>query len=353
MSITNITINGADGSTVDELGEVLRSLETGGRGGINSGTSVKDSDRPVSDDVLMRFIDGAFSDENKQFDGTELDGLKALIDHFGSDAASRADSPTRKPRDRGETESPTDGKDSSSSSELTPQEFMSKLNDIALRTGKDFGADEEKLLDLGKKLINATPEQQQAFLDKAESYMGDGDLKQVGVLLEAFADGLLDKSSESSTNDESSVEKKSFMDKVEDLLAESQEGKKGPGEIMAREAAELLEDNPKVDQDAFLKELDKLLNNEDQNGDYKKDIDETNGREGTVLKKMAEAFKDLPSDRGDESSVDSSDYDYSGVISAYLKDIDSDGDIDPKELAGLKRLLDATMNPDSLVATST
>lgn len=256
----------------------------------------------------------------------------------------------------------SDAMSSNSGKGPTPQDFMSQLNDIAGKS-EDWSAGEDKLLNQGKRLMNATPEQRQAFLDKAEDLMKGSDPEDTDASaedletteisgreaseLEGFVDGLLNDASESSqgTDGADSGEDKSFMDQVDDILAQSQGGEEGPGEKMAREAAKMLEDNPEEDQQAFLDELDKMLNNADGNGDYEKDIDEANDHEGTMLKKMAEAFDELPSDRGDSSDGSSGSESSSGngsVLSALIKQYGGDDHISTAELASLRAAVDAT-----------
>ena len=221
------------------------------------------------------------------------------------------------------------------------------------------------MLDQGKRLMNATPEQQQAFLDKASSMMDDNDINETddreGSQLESFVDGLLTKGSESSKDaDKPDGADKSFMDKVGDLLNQSQDGKEGPGEKMAREAAQMLEDNPQEDQQAFLDKLEQMLNNTDGNGDYDKDIDETNDNEGTMLKKMAEAFEQLPGDRGSNSSEspgasksDSSSTEGNGALSEFLKEVASDGEVSDSDISALRALIKATESKDSKAEMTT
>jgi hypothetical protein len=231
-------------------------------------------------------------------------------------------------------------------SDLTPQEFMSKLNDVAGKSDS-FGEGESDLLEQGKRLVNASPEKQQEFLKRAEDPVDDGKVSRSEAKdLKSFVDGLLagDSQSPEGSDDAGETEDKSFMDQVDDILAQS-EGE-GPGEKMAREAAKMLEDNPEEDQKAFLAELEKMLNNED--GDYDKDIDETNDGEGSMLKNMAEAFDDLPSDRGesrDGSSGMNSSSDGSSAISAMLdlfqsKYGDGGSEITDAEASALRAVLD-------------
>jgi hypothetical protein len=247
------------------------------------------------------------------------------------------------------------------SSALTPQDFQKQLSDIAGES-EDWSAGEDKMLEQGKRLMNATPEQQQAFLDKAKELMGGSDATDTDASpedlatteisgreaseLEGFADGLLNSASQSSGGADGAESDKanSFTDKVERLLKQS--GDDGPGEQMARDAAKMLADNPPEDQQAFLEQLEKLLNNADE--DHGKDIDETNHNEGKILKKMAEALEELPSDRGESSggsSGSNSSLSDSGVISALLDHItskSSDGgrEITPKEATALRALLE-------------
>jgi hypothetical protein len=238
-----------------------------------------------------------------------------------------------------------------SSSDLTPQEFMSQLNDVADES-KGLTDGEKKMLDAGKGMINATPEQQQAFLDRAKSLAEDsGEIDdEQAANLSGFADGLMNDAAEGSTGADGSeeTEDKSFMDQVDAILAQSQDGEEGPGEKMAREAAKLLEDNPEEDQKAFLAELEKMLNNKDGNGDHEKDIDEKNDGEGTMLKNMAEAFEELPSDRGDSSDETSSSESSSSendAIASMLLDLvvselaSGSGDFDDAAAARLKSAL--------------
>lgn len=321
--------------------------------GSTSDSSAKDSSAgPVTSEVLSQFIESAF--EDGKLDNNEVEGLKALAEKASDTGATGQSAGTS-------DDSGTDETKSESSDDLTPQDFMSQLTDIADKSD-GFGPGEEKMLDQGKRLMNAKPEQQQAFLDKAESMMGDNDINQKddgeGDELEAFVHGLLDKSSESSGGTEGSgdTQEKSFMQKVDDLLAESQGGDEGPGEKMARDAAKMLEDNPKEDQQAFLDEMDKLLNNTDGNGDYKKDIDQTTDGEGTMLKKMAEAFEELPSDRGESSggsSESDSSSDSNSAVSAFLKDVTSDGEISDSEISALRALVKATASEDAQAETAT
>lgn len=245
------------------------------------------------------------------------------------------------------------GRNEGGSESLTPQDFMSQLLDIADKS-EGFGPGEEKMLDLGKKMINATPEQQQAVLDKANEYLDDdGDINETddkeASMLEAFADGLMADGSESAEESEGVDDEGSFMDKAEALIAES-DNDSGPGEKMAREAAKMLEDNPEADQEAFLEQLDKLVNNPDE--DYDQDLDETNDGEGTMLKKMAEAFDELPSDRGESSDDRDSTTDSSGgsdgaSISNFLDSLtasrsDGGSDVTERELAALRAFVDST-----------
>jgi hypothetical protein len=303
-----------------------------------SETSSSDSSAgPVTSDVLSQYIESAF--EDGELDSNELEGLQSL-----TDAGSTDDT------DSTSNDSDTDETDSDSSSDLTPQEFMSQLNDVADEE-KGLTDGERKMLDEGQRMIDATPEQQQAFLDKAES-LGDGS-DEIGdeeaAELSGFADGLLNDAAEDSTGADGSdeTEEKPFMDQVEDMLAQSQGGDEGPGEKMAREAAEMLKDNPEADQQAFLDELDKMLNNTDSNGDYEKDIDEKNDGEGTMLKNMAEAFE-KPHDTGDssnESSDSGSSSDSDSTISALLDHItsnSSDGgdEVTANEASALRALLE-------------
>jgi hypothetical protein len=208
------------------------------------------------------------------------------------------------------------------------------------------------MLEAGKGMINATPEQQQAFLDKAKELSADGEIDDnKAAELEGFADGLMNEASDSGeTSGTDSAEEKPFMDQVDDLLSQSQGGNEGPGEKMAREAAEMLQDNPEEDQQAFLDELETMLNNTDGNGDYEKDIDETNDGEGTMLKNMAEAFEDLPSDRsGDSSDSGGSDSTSSGdaAVREFLNDVSSDGELSDSDITALRALINATATEES------
>jgi hypothetical protein len=248
------------------------------------------------------------------------------------------------------------------SSDLTPQDFMSQLNDIADET-KGLTDGERKMLDEGKGMINATPQQQQEFLDRAKSLakdsgeIGDEEAADLG----GFADGLMNDAAEGATGADGSdeAEDKPFMDQVEDLLAQSQDGDEGPGEKMAREAAKMLKDNSKEDQQAFLDELEKMLNNTDGNGDHEKDIDETNDGEGTMLKNMAEAFEDLSSDGGESSDgssgSNSSSNDRSDISSMLLDFIQSESgeggsEITDAEASLLREVLNNTENSETETA---
>lgn len=245
--------------------------------------------------------------------------------------------------------------DGKGGSDLTPQEFMSKLNDVAGKSDK-FGEGESGLLEQGKRLVNASPEKQQEFLKRAEDAMNDGKVSRSEAKdLNSFVDGLLagDSQSPEGSDGAGETEDKSFMEQVDDLLAQSQGGEEGPGEKLAREAAMMLEDNPEEDQMAFLAELEKMLNNED--GDYDKDIDETNDGEGSMLKNMAEAFDELPSDRGeskDGSSGMNSSSDGSSAISAMLdlfqsKYGDGGSEITDAEASALRAVLDTMENSEA------
>jgi hypothetical protein len=321
-----INISG-NGNNVDDL-LAKQGGETPDTPSPANGSSGADGSSALSDFIEKAFADG-------KLDDNELKGLKALS---GNDGGSKD---TSKSGDNGST----------------PQDFMSQLADIADKS-EGFGPGEEKMLDQGKRLMNATPEQRQAFLDKAQSMMDDKDINEKddkeGSQLESFVDGLLNQGSQSSKNADGAggaggSQDKSFMDKVEDLLGQSQDGKgSGPGENMAREAAEMLKDNPQEDQQAFLKELEKLLNNEDGNGDYKKDIDQKNDNEGTILKKMAEAFEEGPSDRSrgtsdsSSSNSDSSSTKGNGAIKEFLNEAKSDGEVSDKDISALRALVHAT-----------
>jgi hypothetical protein len=329
--------NEVTGNSANELGADSPDTSAGKR-----------SQGPAGNDLLSEFMKLAYGDG--KLDDNDLEAMKALVDK-ASDGGGTDNS---KNSSEGTSESGSD-------KELTPQGFMSQLTDIADRS-EGFGAGEEKMLDQGKRLMNATPEQQQAFLDKAESMMGDNDINQKddgeGDKLEAFVDGLLDKSSGSSKGAEGNggTQEKSFMQKVEDLLAQSQDGNEGPGEKMARDAAKMLKDNPKEDQQAFLDKMDKLLNNTDGDGNNKKDIDQTNDSEGTMLKKMAEAFEELPSDRGESSNKSSNSSSSSGsnsAVSAFLKDITSDGEVSDSDISALRALVKATEPQGAEAETAT
>jgi hypothetical protein len=334
MSITNINISDSN------VEDILSNAETDG--GSSRSESADGGAGSVTSELLSKFLDGAF--EDGKLDKNELAGLKAL-----TKLASGNQESTGKTED-----SSTDESDSTSSEGPTPQEFMSKLNDIASESknkanGFKPGSGEDNMYEQAKRLMNATPEQRQAFLDKASELMDGGKInKQEDAELKGFTDGLLNDSSNST--EEGSETEKPFMDQVEDLLAQSQGGDEGPGEKMAREAAKLLEDNPEEDQQAFLDELDKLLNNVDGNGDYAKDIDEKNDGEGTMLKKMAEAFEELPADRGDSSSGSDAKSGSNSAVSAFLKDITSDGDISDSEISALRALVKATETEEAEMA---
>jgi hypothetical protein len=299
----------------------------------------------ASSSELSQLIQAAFKDGT--LDGNELKALQAFAPNQNATSADESSQSSSESFEASE---------SSDSGELTPQEFMSELTDkVADSTG--FGDGEETVLDLGKKLMNASPQQQQAFLDKVDEYLseeGEDDDYEGNIdtpdakELSAFVDGLMSEGSESAEGTDGADESgndSSFMDKVDELLAESQKGNEGTGETMAREAAEMLEDNPVEDQEAFLEQLEKFLNNAD--GDYDKDIDEKgrgeeNSNEGTMLKKFAEALEELPSDRG-ESSMDGSDAAESGneALRNFL-DKASSGGFDNSELLALRELVGAT-----------
>jgi hypothetical protein len=329
MFDTNITID--DNTIGDDFGSEVDNDST-------SETSSSDSSTgPVTSDVLSQYIESAFEDGT--LDRNELRGLNAL-----TDAASTGDTGSTS------NDSGTDETDSEDSSDLTPQDFMSELNDIADEE-KGLTDGERKMLDEGQRMINATPEQQQAFLDKAKSLAEEsGEIgDEQAAELSGFADGLLNDAAEDSTGTDGvdEGEEKPFMDKVEDLLAQSQGGDEGPGEKMAREAAEMLKDNPEADQQAFLDELDKMLNNTDGNGDYEQDVDETNDGEGTMLKNMAESFEGLrDTDGSSNGSTDSgSSSGGDSTISALLDHIttnSSDGgnEVTANEASALRALLD-------------
>jgi hypothetical protein len=277
-------------------------------GGISTGTN----DNTETD---------ATSDSNNNLDNTielleaQAKSLEDLIDDSG--------------------DAPDDAESATSSEGLTPQKFMSELNDIASKS-EDFGPGERKVLEQAQRLINATPEQKQAYLDKAEKAIEmsdpsdtdasqeDLDLTEISgreaAKLEGFVDGLL--FNDESDSSETAEDKPSFMDKVNSLLdgtpveGDGDDMADGDAEgatsevddaidnamvsedakAMVQEAAKLLEDNPEVDQEAFLAELMKMMDNDVGSDGY--DIDEN---EGFMLKNMAEAFEELPSDRGESS----------------------------------------------------
>jgi hypothetical protein len=293
-------------------------------------------------ELLSKFLDGAF--EDGKLDDNEMKALETLADTVGGSEGS----------DESEGTDGTDGTDESDdsgeTSELTPQDFMSELNGLADET-KGLTDGEKKMLEAGKGMINATPEQQQAFLDKAKELSADGEIDDnKAAELEGFADGLMNEASDSGeTSGTDSAEEKPFMDQVEDLLSQSQGGDEGPGEKMAREAAQMLEDNPEEDQQAFLDELETMLNNTDGNGDYEKDIDEKNDGEGTMLKNMAEAFEDLPSDRSDsgDSSDSGSTSSDNTAVRDFLNEVTSDGEVSDSDITALRALIDATATEES------
>lgn len=304
--------------------------------GSDNGSSTEGTNEEVPDsinsDALVEYLRGAL--EDGKFSKNEQKIAESLAEVIG-----------------GSEDSDEDLSPDESANELTPQDFISELNDIADKR-KGLTEGERGMLDDGQRMINATPEQQQAFLDKAKALADEnGEIgDEESAELSGFADGLMNDASDSSTGSDGSggAEQKPFMEKVEDLLAESHDGsesRKAPGEKLAREAAEMLKDNPEVDQEAFLDELEKLLNNADGNGDYKKDIDETNDGEGTMLKNMAEAFDDLPSNRGeslrglsDENASSST----NSIVKFMLEDIASDNEVSDREISELRALLEAT-----------
>jgi hypothetical protein len=340
----------------------------------------------VDTDALDDALQGAQNNSNRTRDADPAQGYESLDDLLGAldESVAELDNAVNAESDSGSTEFKADGEltgdeslselgeeldyamgelndalagdagGAEESSELTPQDFQKQLSDIAGKS-EDWGAaGEEAMLDQGKRLMNATPEQQQAFLDKAKELMdgsGDGDSAsdisgREGSELKGFVDGLLNDASQSADDAEGADgESGSFMDKVEDLLGQS--GNQAEGEKLAREAAKLLEDNPEEDKQAFLEQLEKVLNNADE--DYDKDVDQTNHNEGTILKKMAEAFEELSSDRG-ESSEGSSGSDSSasdtGAISTMLLDIvtnkgsEGGSEITPAEASTLRAFLD-------------
>jgi hypothetical protein len=323
------SINGA-GNTV--INNYYDSEDSG-----STDTATDQTTDSASSDALVEYLKDAL--EDGKFSKAEQEVAEAMAEAKGGSDETSGDSGT-------------DETESDSSSELTPQDFMSQLNDIAGES-KGLTDGERKMLDEGQRMINATPEQQQAFLDKAKSLAEDGG--EIGdeeaAELAGFADGLMNDAAESTTGSDE-AEEKPFMDQVEDLLAQSQNGDEGPGEKLAREAAEMLKDNPEADQQAFLDELDKMLNNTDGNGDYEKDIDEKNDGEGTMLKNMAEAFEDLPSDRSEDSGDSSGSDSTSGgntAVRDFLNEVTSDSEVSDSEISALRALIDAS-EPETAAA---
>jgi hypothetical protein len=329
-------------STVNEADAELDSAGVDGATS-NSDTSAAGSLNSEQLDFLSKALDKMYEGDNK-LDDNEREAFKDLTKLFSDKGSAESTS------DSGESDSTgeTDRTSESSGSELTPQEFMSKLTDVADKS-EHFGDSEESMLDQGKKLMDATPEQQQAFLDKAESFMDDGNIdKEEADKLEGFADGLLAGDSEGSDSTEGAEDdSKSFMDKVDDILAKSQDGDEGPGEKMAREAAEMLKDNSSEDQEAFLAQMEKLLNNADEDHPDG-DIDEKNDNEGTMLKKMAEAFEEPHSSDRSESSSSSSDSDSAPdaisneTLRRFLDEAKSDGEFSDSDISALRAMLEAS-----------
>jgi hypothetical protein len=302
-------------------------------GSEDSGSTDTATDRApdsISADALAEYLESAL--EDGKFSKAEQKVAEGLAEAMGGADETSEDSATDETRSEG-------------SSELTPQDFMSQLNDIADEK-KGLTDGEKKMLDEGQRMINATPEQQQAFLDKAKSLAEDsGEIgDEEAAELSGFADGLMNDASESSSGSEE-AEEKPFMEQVDDILGTSQEGDEGPGEKLAREGAEMLKDNPKEDQQAYLDELVKMRDNKDSNGDYKQDIDEKNDGEGTMLKNMAESFEALPSDRSESSDDSSSSDSTSGknnIVKFMLEEVTSDGEVTDREISELRALLEAT-----------
>lgn len=326
--------------SINGAGNTIINNYYGSEDGGSTDTATDRAPDSISSDTLAQYLEGAL--EDVKFSEAEQTVAEALAEAMGGSGETSGDSGT-------------DETESEGSSDLTPQDFMSQLNDIADEK-KGLTDGEKKMLDEGQRMINATPEQQQEFLDKAKTLAEDsGEIgDEEAAELSGFVDGLMNDAAEDSTGADGSdaAEDKPFMDQVEDLLAQSQDGEEGPGEKMAREAAEMLKDNSEADQQEFLDELDKMVNNTDGNGDYEQDIDEKNDGEGTMLKNMAEAFEDLRSDRSDSSDGSSSSDLSSGknnIVKFMLEDITKDGDVTDRELSELRALLEAT-EPEAEVA---
>jgi hypothetical protein len=314
----------------------------------DNSTSGASSEGSSIADLLADFAKTAAADG--KIDESEAKALKALTDA----AAQAGGSEGAESTDEASGDAGGDDTTSEDAGGPTPQEFMSQLNDIADEK-KGLTDGEEKMLEAGKGLVNATPEERQKFLDKAKE-LADANGGEIGdkeaAELEGFAEGM--KAGESGSEEAKTEDgEKPFMDQVEDVL--NQTGADGPGEKMARDAAQMLKDNPEEDQKAFLDELQKLMDNKDGNGDAAKDIDETNDGEGTMLKKMAEAFDEIDRSGGSDSSSsdakDSSSADSASSGNKALTDLianftgeDSNGgkEISDSELSALRAVIDAT-----------